>query len=134
MGWPFVKRRMTTELGPGWQAKFASFEHEAASAASLGQVHRATLHDGRLAAAKLQYPDMSSAVEADLRQLDWIFSIYRRYDKAIDTSQIHTELSSRLREELDYSREARTDESSLGTGGVRSYRLGGRAVRKKKNQ
>src|SRR3546814_13854903 len=50
---------------------------------------------------------MSSAVEADLRQLDWIFSIYRRYDKAIDTSQIHTELSARLREELDYAREAR---------------------------
>lgn len=107
MGWPFVKRRMIAELGAGWQQKFAEFEREAASAASLGQVHRGTLHDGRQVAVKLQYPDMSSAVEADLRQLDWIFSIYRRYDKAIDTSQIHTELSARLREELDYAREAR---------------------------
>jgi len=107
MGWPFVKRRMTAELGPGWQKKYANFEREATSAASLGQVHRATLHDGTPVAAKLQYPDMSSAVEADLRQLDWIFSVYRRYDKAIDTSQIHAELSARLREELDYEREAR---------------------------
>ena len=105
MGWPFVKRRMTTELGPGWQTKFAEFEHEAASAASLGQVHRATLHDGRLVAAKLQYPDMSSAVEADLKQLKFAFSLYHRYDSAIDTSHIHTELSARLREELDYERE-----------------------------
>jgi len=106
MGWPFVKRRMTAELGAGWQTKFAEFEREAASAASLGQVHRATLHDGRRAAVKLQYPDMSSAVEADLRQLDWVFKLYRRYDHAIDPSMIHAELSARLREELDYAREA----------------------------
>lgn len=107
MGWPFVKRRMTAELGAGWQKKFAEFEREAASAASLGQVHRGVLHDGRKVAVKLQYPDMSSAVEADLRQLDWVFKLYRRYDTAIDPSLIHTELSARLREELDYAREAR---------------------------
>lgn len=107
MGWPFVKRRMTTELGPGWQNKFAEFEREAASAASLGQVHRGVLHDGRKVAVKLQYPDMSSAVEADLRQLDWVFKLYRRYDTAIDPSLIHAELSARLREELDYGREGR---------------------------
>jgi len=107
MGWPFVKRRMMAELGPGWRQKFGTFEREAASAASLGQVHRATALDGRDLAVKLQYPDMSSAIEADLTQLSWIFSIYRRYDHAIDTSQIHAELSARLREELDYGREAR---------------------------
>lgn len=107
MGWPFVKRRMTAELGAGWQHRYASFEHEAAAAASLGQVHRATSHDGRRLACKLQYPDMASAVEADLQQLRIIFSIYRRYDKAIDPSNIHVELMARLREELDYRREAR---------------------------
>ena len=69
MGWPFVRRRMAAELGPDWEAKFASFEHEAAASASLGQVHRARSHDGRALAAKLQYPDMQSAVEADLVQL-----------------------------------------------------------------
>jgi len=104
MGWPFVKRRMAGELGPDWQSKFASFEKEAARAASLGQVHRATGHDGRLLACKLQYPDMSSAVEADLKQLKLILSIYGRYDSS--TGQIHAELADRLREELDYRREA----------------------------
>ncbi len=107
MGWPFVRRRMATELGEDWQAKFASFEHNAAAAASLGQVHRATGHDGAALACKLQYPDMASVVEADLRQLKLIFGLYHRYDKAISTRHIHEELSARLREELDYAREAK---------------------------
>ncbi len=107
MGWPFVRRRMSAELGADWQKKFASFEHEAAAAASLGQVHRATSHDGKQLACKLQYPDMQSAVEADLSQLKLIFAVYRRYDRAIDPSRIHEEISARLREELDYAREAR---------------------------
>lgn len=107
MGWPFVKRRMKAELGPDWEGKFAHFEHEAAAAASLGQVHRARSHDGVPLACKLQYPDMQSAIEADLNQLKMIFSIYEIYDKAIQTSQIHAELAERLREELDYTLEAR---------------------------
>jgi predicted unusual protein kinase regulating ubiquinone biosynthesis (AarF/ABC1/UbiB family) len=107
MGWAFVKRRMAAELGAGWQRRFASFEHHAAAAASLGQVHRAVGHDGAELACKLQYPDMASAVEADLKQLKLVFAIYRRYDRAIDPTEIHAELSERLREELDYRREAR---------------------------
>lgn len=107
MGWAFVRRRMASELGPDWQTRFASFEREAAAAASLGQVHRATSHDGRNLACKVQYPDMASAVEADLSQLKAVFALYRRYDRAIDPSQIHLELKERLREELDYGREAR---------------------------
>jgi predicted unusual protein kinase regulating ubiquinone biosynthesis (AarF/ABC1/UbiB family) len=107
MGWPFVKRRMASELGPDWQVRFKSFEREAAAAASLGQVHRAVGLDGRMLACKLQYPDMQSAVEADLRQLKFIFAIYERYDRAIQTKEIHKEISERLREELDYEREAK---------------------------
>ncbi len=107
MGWAFVKRRMAAELGPDWQKRFASFGQEASAAASLGQVHRATGHDGRLLACKLQYPDMTSVVEADLRQLRLIFGIYKRYDPSIDTSNIHAEISDRLREELDYLRESK---------------------------
>lgn len=107
MGWAFVKRRMTAELGAGWQARFQSFEHERAAAASLGQVHRATGSDGRALACKLQYPDMASAVEADLGQLKIIFSVHRRMDPAIDTSEIFHEISARVREELDYAREAK---------------------------
>jgi predicted unusual protein kinase regulating ubiquinone biosynthesis (AarF/ABC1/UbiB family) len=106
MGWAFVRRRMQAELGPDWPKKFRSFEHEAARAASLGQVHRATSLDGVPLACKLQYPDMASAVEADLNQLKLVMSIYERYDRAITTEEIHAEIAERLREELDYKREA----------------------------
>ena len=107
MGWPFVRRRMRVELGPDWRARFAEFSREAAAAASLGQVHRAIAHDGAALACKLQYPDMASAVEADLQQLKLIFAIYRRYDRAVDTREVHAEIALRLREELDYERERR---------------------------
>jgi predicted unusual protein kinase regulating ubiquinone biosynthesis (AarF/ABC1/UbiB family) len=105
MGWAFVRRRMAGELGPDWQQKFRSFTHEAARAASLGQVHRAVAKDGRDLAAKLQYPDMASAVEADLSQLKLVLALYERYDRAVTTDEIHTEVADRLREELDYARE-----------------------------
>ncbi len=107
MGWPFVRRRMAGELGQGWQARFRDFERAAAHAASLGQVHRATGPDGARLACKLQYPDMASAVEADLRQLRLVLSIYERRDRAVRTESIFQELSERLREELDYHREAK---------------------------
>ena len=107
MGAAFVKRRMQAELGPDWQARFASFDLNPAAAASLGQVHRATAKDGSALACKLQYPDMQSAVEADLRQLEFVFALHRRMDPAIDTREIAQEIGARVREELDYEREAK---------------------------
>ncbi|MGB6349935.1 MAG: AarF/UbiB family protein, partial [Pseudolabrys sp.] len=107
MGWAFVKRRMKAELGAGWEGRFESFEHHPAAAASLGQVHRATALSGAELACKLQYPDMQSAVEADLNQLQLLMSIRKRFDPAIDASEIAVEIAARLREELDYHREAR---------------------------
>jgi len=106
MGWPFVRRRMSGELGGDWQSRFQSFGQEAAAAASLGQVHKAVLPDGSQVACKLQYPDMPSTVEADLRQLKIAMAIYHRMDNAIQNDEIYKELSERLREELDYLREA----------------------------
>jgi predicted unusual protein kinase regulating ubiquinone biosynthesis (AarF/ABC1/UbiB family) len=106
MGWAFVRRRMSAELGAGWEKRFSEFGREAAAAASLGQVHRARLADGREVACKLQYPDMPSAVEADLRQLRMAFALYHRMDNAIQNEELYKELSERLREELDYVREA----------------------------
>ena len=106
MGWPFVRRRMAGELGIGWEAKFRAFERSAARAASLGQVHRATALDGTPLACKLQYPEMASAVEADLGQLKLAMAVYERYDRAVTTGEIHAEIADRLREELDYEREA----------------------------
>jgi predicted unusual protein kinase regulating ubiquinone biosynthesis (AarF/ABC1/UbiB family) len=112
MGWAFVKRRMATELGPDWPARFQKFDKEASFAASLGQVHHAILPanhplGGREVAAKLQYPDMASALEADLDQLKVVFALGQRFDPAIRTDEIQAEIRVRLREELDYRREAK---------------------------
>jgi predicted unusual protein kinase regulating ubiquinone biosynthesis (AarF/ABC1/UbiB family) len=107
MGAAFVKRRMQAELGAGWQARFGSFDLRPAAAASLGQVHRATTREGAPLACKLQYPDMQSAVEADLAQLEIAFALHRRLGPGIDTREIAIEIGERVREELDYEREAR---------------------------
>lgn len=107
MGWPFVRRRMRAELGPDWQSKFTAFEQEAEHAASLGQVHRAIAPDGTPLACKLQYPDMASAVESDVNQLKTLLGVFKRVDGSIDASEIIEEVTSRLREELDYKREAK---------------------------
>ena len=107
MSWAFVKRRMKAELGKDWQDKFKSFNKEATAAASLGQVHKAITHDNQEIACKLQYPDMLSAVKADLKQLKLVFNLYEKYDNSISTKLIHQELQERLIEELDYKREAK---------------------------
>jgi predicted unusual protein kinase regulating ubiquinone biosynthesis (AarF/ABC1/UbiB family) len=110
MGPAFVRRRMAAELGPDWAQRFAAFDMQPAASASLGQVHRAIelsgAQDGRALAAKLQYPDMQSAVEADLNQLRMVFALHARMNPAIDTAEILKEVSARLREELDYELEA----------------------------
>ena len=105
MGWLFVKRRMTRELGNNWDSNFKHFSKEAYKAASLGQVHKAKLNNNSLVACKLQYPDMTSAIKADLTQLNLNFSIYQSYNKAIKTDEVYGEITDRLKEELDYNRE-----------------------------
>ena len=104
MGWNFVKRRMKNELGFDWLDSFDSFEKEPFAAASLGQVHRA-VYKGENVVCKLQYPDMNSIVDADVNQLKLIFSIYKKIDSSIDTSEIQKEISVRIKEELEYKQE-----------------------------
>ncbi len=94
-------------LGPDWRSRFAAFDMKPAAAASLGQVHRAAAKDGAALACKLQYPDMKSTVEADLRQLDILFALHRRLNPVIDTREMTKEIGARVREELDYGREAK---------------------------
>lgn len=106
MGWSFVRRRMAAELGRDWERRFRSFEHEAAAAASLGQVHRAVLPDGLRVACKLQYPDMQATVDSDLRQFRMAVGLYYRIDSTIKQDDVLVELTARLQEELDYLREA----------------------------
>ncbi|GAB6967971.1 AarF/UbiB family protein [Komagataeibacter kakiaceti JCM 25156] len=106
MGWNFVRRRMSAELGPNWERNFRAFSREASAAASLGQVHRAILPDGREVACKLQYPDMRSTVESDLKQFRMAVGLFYRLDNTIRQDDVLDELQDRLYEELDYQREA----------------------------
>ena len=106
MGWLFVKRRMRTELGEGWEKKFIKFEKNANKAASLGQVHQAIdKKSKKLLACKLQYPNMDTTITADLKQLKIILKIYKQIESTIDTEEIYLELKDRLYEEVDYKNE-----------------------------
>lgn len=107
MGWLFVKRRLRSELGDNWENHFQNFEKEASNAASLGQVHKATSLDGAPLAVKIQYPDMASTVEADLSQLKLILTLYEKSQKSLKTEGVLAEIAARLREELDYTQEAK---------------------------
>jgi predicted unusual protein kinase regulating ubiquinone biosynthesis (AarF/ABC1/UbiB family) len=107
MGPVFARRRVAGELGRDWQSRFREFELDAAAAASLGQVHRALGLDGRQLACKLQYPDMDTAVDADLRGLDIALRVLQQYQRALLMGSVRAELEARLREELDYALEAR---------------------------
>ena len=106
MGELFVKRRLRSELGEEWQQQFSHFDLIPTAAASLGQVHRAMHHNGQKLACKLQYPSMASTVDADLNQLKLIFKIYETTFKALAVDDVFIEIAERLREELDYRREA----------------------------
>lgn len=110
MGENFVKRRMAGELGAHWQELFHEFSLQASHAASLGQVHQATSKSGEKLAIKLQYPDMETAIKADLKQLHLILGIYHSFNKSIDTQEILEEIRDRLFEELDYTLEEKNAE------------------------
>ena len=105
MGESFVRRRMVNELGGNWQKFFLNFNTTASYAASLGQVHKAELKNGDIVACKLQYPDMESAVAADLNQFEIILNLFEKYNKAIKTKKIFSEIKDRLVEEIDYENE-----------------------------
>ena len=107
MGWAFVRRRMIAELGADWPKKFAELRAPSRGGSLARPGASARSLDGAQLACKLQYPDMQSAVEADLQQLQWLLAIRRRLDAAIDTTEIAKEIGARVREELDYRREAK---------------------------
>ena len=105
MGESFVTRRMANELGENWKKFFLNFNTTASYAASLGQVHKAKLKNGDIVACKLQYPNMQSAVNADLNQFKIVLNLFEKYNKAIKTKKIFFEIKDRLVEEIDYVNE-----------------------------
>ncbi len=101
-----VHRVLDEQLGTGWRNRFASFDDEAAAAASIGQVHRAVWHDGREVAVKVQYPGAGEALKADLDQLARVAPLLGMMMPGIQFRPLLTELRERVLEELDYAAEA----------------------------
>jgi predicted unusual protein kinase regulating ubiquinone biosynthesis (AarF/ABC1/UbiB family) len=90
---------------------FGSFEEEPIAAASIGQVYRATLPDGREVAVKVQYPGVAAAVRADLQNLEMIMRLLKRMTPGLDVKAIAEEIKERIVEELDYELEAQNQRS-----------------------
>jgi ubiquinone biosynthesis protein len=108
-----VERVMREELGLGVDQLFFEFEEEPVAAASIGQVHRAVLPNGRRVAVKVQRPDAPATIEADLELLYQVARIVRERVKAlqfIDTVGLVDEFARTIRQELDYRMEARNAE------------------------
>lgn len=101
-----VRRIIERDLGADLDELFATFDREPIAAASIGQVHRATLHDGRAVAVKVQYPGIAEAIESDMKNLALGLKLLRTLVPGIDTAAIASEIRERIYEELDYELEA----------------------------
>ena len=109
MPWEKVRKVLDEEYrGEPLEELFAEIEQEAFAAASIGQVHRATLHDGRAVAVKIQYPGVAEALEADLRNMGMIMRLARAIAPGLDARAVAEELRLRVMEELDYEYEAQS--------------------------
>jgi predicted unusual protein kinase regulating ubiquinone biosynthesis (AarF/ABC1/UbiB family) len=114
--WAAIEPVVAGELGPVAQA-FAEFEREPFAAASIGQVHRARLHDGREVAVKVQYPGVERAIHADFKNASMLkamkaifFGVAGLGDLSRNVDEVFAEVRARTLEELDYAREARMQE------------------------
>ncbi|MHB1165355.1 MAG: ABC1 kinase family protein [Candidatus Nanopelagicales bacterium] len=95
------------DLGPEWRTRFAEFGDVPAAAASIGQVHKATWHDGRVVAVKVQYPGADKAFISDLNQMTRMGKLFASWVPGLDIKPLLEELKARAIEELDYLRESR---------------------------
>ncbi len=101
-----MRKVIEQDLGESLDDAFAEFDSEAIAAASIGQVYRARIHDGREVAVKVQYPGIKRVVAADLKNLGMVLRMAARFAPGLDTKEIAEEISERVTEELDYELEA----------------------------
>src|SRR2546421_613887 len=111
MPWKKVKDVLEEEWEDPIEELFDDFEHEAAAAASIGQVHRATLPDGRRVAVKIQYPGVAKALRADMQNAGMILRLAKALAPGLDAKAAAEELKERVLEELDYEYEAQNQRS-----------------------
>lgn len=97
---------LTAEWGRDWRKRFARFEATPIAAASIGQVHRARLHDGRLVAIKVQYPGVAASIDADVDNVATLLRLSSLLPASLDIAPLLAEAKQQLREEADYLREA----------------------------
>jgi len=112
MPWEQIEEVLLDEYdGEPLDRMFESIEREAIAAASIGQVHRGTLLDGRRVAIKVQYPGVAEALEADLRNAGMLMQLARALAPGLDAKAVTRELRERVLEELDYEYEAQNQRS-----------------------
>ena len=105
--WEAIRNALERELGASARDLFAELDPVPLAAASIGQVHRGRLRDGREVAVKIQYPGIDAAIRADLDNVDWLYAMVGAFYPALETGPVVEELRARLGEELDYANEAR---------------------------
>jgi predicted unusual protein kinase regulating ubiquinone biosynthesis (AarF/ABC1/UbiB family) len=101
-----MRKVIEAELGDRLAEVFEDFDQEPVAAASIGQVYRARLTDGRDVAVKVQYPGVAAAVRADMQNLGLILRLAKRIAPGMDPQAIGAEIRNRIEEELDYELEA----------------------------
>jgi predicted unusual protein kinase regulating ubiquinone biosynthesis (AarF/ABC1/UbiB family) len=111
MPWSQVRKVLDEEWEEPCEELFEQIEHEAAAAASIGQVHRAVLPDGRRVAVKIQYPGVADAIAADMQNAGLILRMAKALAPGLDAKAAAAELKERVMEELDYELEAQNQRS-----------------------
>jgi predicted unusual protein kinase regulating ubiquinone biosynthesis (AarF/ABC1/UbiB family) len=111
MPWSQVRKVLDEEWEEPCEELFEQIEHEAAAAASIGQVHRALLPDGRKVAVKIQYPGVAEAIAADMQNAGLILRMAKALAPGLDAKAAAEELKERVMEELDYELEAQNQRS-----------------------
>src|SRR5205807_5728654 len=108
VGFAQMRKVIEDDLEQRLEDIFDDFERDAVAAASIGQVYRARLHDGRRVAVKVQYPRVAAAVRADLQNLGLLLRAAKRLAPGLDAKAVASEVRERLTEELDYEHEAQS--------------------------
>lgn len=101
-----LQRVLDTEWGAGWRRRFKHFEATPIAAASIGQVHRATMPDGRVLAIKVQYPGIAASIDADVDNVGSLLRLSSLLPTTLDIAPLLSEAKRQLHEEADYLREA----------------------------